>query len=239
MQSTTVRRRAQGPKPFAWSYSRLKNFETCPKKYWHNDVAKDVQQEESEALMLGNEAHKAIAAYIEHGKQLPVAFIHYQEQVDRCLLTPSGKSIRAIPGVQIKTEQQLAITAEFGPCAWFGPEAWYRGIGDLVWVAGRAAYVADWKTGKVIEDSPQLGLLAQCIFAHYPEVERVRSEFIWLKEDATTRVDVSRADMAQMWVDIFPRLRSLQEAHAQTLFPAKPSGLCRWCNVKVCPNYSR
>ena len=35
-------------KPFSWSYSRLKNYEACPKKHYHLDIKKDLPPEESE-----------------------------------------------------------------------------------------------------------------------------------------------------------------------------------------------
>jgi spore coat polysaccharide biosynthesis protein SpsF (cytidylyltransferase family) len=47
-----------GPKPFAWSYSKLKNYEVCPKRHWHVDVKKDFKEAESEALKQGNLVHK-------------------------------------------------------------------------------------------------------------------------------------------------------------------------------------
>ena len=46
MQVTTTRNK---PKSFAWSYSKLKNFETCPKRSWHLDVARDIKEPEGEA----------------------------------------------------------------------------------------------------------------------------------------------------------------------------------------------
>lgn len=100
------------------------------------------------------------------------------------------------------------------------------------------ALVADWKTGKILEDSVQLALMAQCVFAHHPEVQRVRSEFIWLKEDATTRADFSREDMVKLWVSLNPRIAALEHAHNTTTYPAKPGSLCRrWCPVKACPHH--
>ena len=46
-------------------------------------------------------------------------------------------------------------------------EPWYRGIADVLKIAGSVALAVDWKTGKVIDDAPQLALLAACIFAHH------------------------------------------------------------------------
>ena len=63
MQVTTTRNK---PKAFAWSYSRLKNFESCPKRHYHVDVVKDVREEESEQLKWGNALHDAFAKRQAH-----------------------------------------------------------------------------------------------------------------------------------------------------------------------------
>lgn len=223
IQTTTVRTR---PKPFAWSYSKIKNFETCPKRYWHYDVSKDVKEPEGEALQYGNAVHAALAAALL-GDPLPNHFKNLQSWVDR-ITTREGK---------ILTEQKLAITNEFEPCDWFAKTAWYRGIADVIKITGRVALAIDWKTGKIVEDGSQLALMAQCIFSHHPEVERIRTEFVWLKEEATTRADFARTDMADVWKGILPRVTLLQNAHETMTFPPKPGGLCRkWCSVSSCPH---
>lgn len=225
MEITTVRNKE---KPFSWSYSKLKNFETCPKRHWHVDVARDVKEPEGEALMWGNVVHKALADRVEHGTPLPKTMSEYESWASR-ILTGQGK---------ILVEQKLAINKEFGPESWFSDNAWYRGIGDVIKVVGPVALIVDYKTGKIIEDGSQLALMAACVFAHHPEVQKVRSEFIWLKEDANTRADFTREGMVKVWRDLWPRIESLEYAHKTVSFPPKPGSLCkRWCPVNVCPHH--
>jgi hypothetical protein len=224
MQITTTRNK---PKPFSWSYSKIKNFETCPKRYWHLDVQRDVKEEEGESLQWGNMVHKALAERVAKGTPLPKGMEPYEKWAERML---HG-------GGEILVEQKLAINKDFGPCSWFGDEAWFRGIGDVIKIVGTVALVADYKTGKIIEDGSQLALMAACVFAHHPEVQKIRSEFIWLKEDATTRADFARTDMPNVWRNIIPRVEALEHAHVRTEFPPKPGGLCRrYCPIKVCPH---
>ena len=212
-------------KPFSFSYSKLKNFETCPKRYYNYDVAKTVKEPEGEALLWGNTLHKAFAEHVEKGAALPESMQAYQPLLDR---------LKAYPGDTL-VEQQLAITKNFAPCEWFSRQAWYRGIGDIIKVYGEFAYAGDYKTGKVKEESTQLGLLATCIFAHYPQVQAIRTEFLWLAEDAVTRADFKRTDMASFWAGVLPQVRALQNAHEASEFPARPGGLCRkWCAVTSC-----
>jgi hypothetical protein len=76
------------------------------------------------------------------------------------------------------------------------------------------------------------------MFAHYPSLQMVRSEFIWLKDDASSRADFSRADMPGMWKNLWPRIEALKHAHETNEYPAKPGYLCRkWCPVNKCPHY--
>ena len=225
---TTVVTTRSKPKPFAWSYSKLKNYESCPKRYYNVDVAKVVKEEESEQLQFGNALHKALAEAISGKAPLPKPFAGYQQWVDK---------VTKVEG-DILVEQQLAITKDLTATKWFGNDAWYRGIADVIKVVGPVAVVLDWKTGKILEDGVQLALMAQCVFAHHPEIQKIRTEFVWLKEDATTRADFAREDMANVWAGLLPRVRTLEDAHAAANFPPKPGYLCRkWCPVDSCAHH--
>jgi hypothetical protein len=225
MQITTVRNK---PKTFSWSFSKLTSFETCPKRHYHYDVARDIKEPESDALIWGNQVHEALANAVSGVAPLPDTMKEYQKWVDR-IVTGGGK---------ILVEQKLALKADFSPTAWNDWNGgWFRGIGDVIKIVQDVALIVDYKTGKIKEDGTQLALMAACVFAHYPEVNNVRSEFIWLKEDATTRADFARNDMQKVWVNILPRVESLAKAHESVSFPPKPGGLCkRWCGVNSCPH---
>lgn len=227
MQAVTTHH-GPGSKPFSWSYSRLKNYETCPKRHWHIDVARDVKEDESEQLQWGNALHKAAAERLANGAPLPKGMGHLEEWCQR-ILTGEGK---------VYVEQKLAITADFAKTEWFAKDAWFRAIGDVIKVTGRVALIGDWKTGRIVEDNQQLALSAACLFAHYPDVSAVRSEFFWLKYSARTSAVFRREDMAQVWRSLWPRIEALKKAHETTTFPPKKGGLCRnWCPVTQCPHH--
>lgn len=234
MAAVTTRRKPAGPKPFTWSYSRLKNFEACPKKHWHVDIAKDAKEDESEQLVWGNAVHAALAKRIASAEPLSKPMAKYEDWCKK-IVGP----VWPLPSeVTLLVEQKLAITKQFGKCGYFDDDVWYRAVGDVIKLVGPVALALDWKTGKIVEDSQQLALLAACVFAHYPQVQRVRSQFIWLKEDAETREDFTRESMVQMWKNLWPRIASLENAHNSLTYPPKPGGLCkRWCPVKQCPHW--
>src|SRR5688572_13410239 len=117
-----------GPKPFSWSYSRLKNYEACPKRHFHVDIAKDFKEAESEQLKQGNIVHKMFEDRLGNKKTpFPEAYAPIYE--------PWAERVESGPGT-ILVEQQLAISADFAPCAWFAPTAWYRAKIDVLKIHG-------------------------------------------------------------------------------------------------------
>lgn len=213
-------------KPFAWSYSKLKNFDTCPRRHLEIDVDKRFKDEESDTLKWGNEVHKHMAARLGEKKEpLPFAFKNFEGLAQR---------LEAAPGI-MRVEQQLAIDENFTPCEWFSKRAWFRAIADVLVINDIVALGVDYKTGKILEDYQQLGLLSACVFAHYPKVMAIRTEAWWLRDDAITRQDFKRKDMPEFWRGIWPRYEQLKQAHETRHFPARPSGLCRQhCPVSSC-----
>jgi PD-(D/E)XK nuclease superfamily len=219
-------------KPFSWSYTKMKNFEACPKRHYNVDIVKSYKEEEGESLLWGNAVHKALSARCGKGEPLPKSMQIYEKWAER--VTSGGN---------VLVEQQMAIDTNLSATDWFDSDAkknghplpWYRGVADVLKIAGPVALAIDWKTGKVLDDAPQLALMAACIFAHHPDVQKIRTEFVWLKEDASTRQDFRREDMAAFWRSIHPRVEALENAHKTSDYPPKPGHLCRsYCPVRSC-----
>jgi len=211
-------------RPFSWSYSKLKNYENCPFKYLKVDVEKQFK-EDTEQLTYGNKVHDAMRDALRSGAPLPAEFSPWQKWVT---------GIRALPG-ELLVEQKYALTREFMPCEYLGPKVWYRGIADAVNIDGIVAGVFDWKTGRVKHDSIQLMLSTACVFAFHPEIELIRTSFIWLADDEVTSDDFTRDNVRAAWPAILERVHELEESHKRMIFPPKPGGLCKqYCPVQVC-----
>jgi hypothetical protein len=67
----------------AWSYSSIKTFEQCPKKYYHLKVLKDVKDSGNEATIYGQEVHKACEDYVKDGVEIPEKFAYVRKVVER------------------------------------------------------------------------------------------------------------------------------------------------------------
>jgi hypothetical protein len=229
-------------KAWAWSYSKLKNFEVCPKKHYEVDLAKTYEEEEEPdgPLAWGNRVHKALAAALLGTAALPAEMKEYAGWVDR---VKHGRG-------QLLVEQKFAINRQFQKTAYFADDVWYRGVGDVVridtpFVARdgtpcHLALVMDWKTGKILEDPVQLMLMAQCIFSHYPTVTHVRSEYVWLKDDCTTPELFTRKEVGDQWIGLLDRVNALEHAAKTMNYPPKPGRLCkRYCPVESCPFHKK
>lgn len=225
-------------KAFSWSYSKYKNFFACAFRHQQVDLLKNYT-DTSEALTWGNETHDAFHAACRTDKPrvpLPDTMQQYQHWVDK-YADPS------LPGTLL-VEQQYAITKQFQPTDWFGRrgDAWFRSIVDLLRISpcGRVARAADWKTGKILQDSRQLMLCAQTIFAHHPKVKRVKTEFVWLKDDCTTEETFDRATIMQEWPPVLVGVKEMERAAQLGLYTKTPSYLCfEYCPVKTCENHGK
>lgn len=216
-------------KPVAFSYSRLNNFEECPKKFYAIAIAKEFQEKESDQMRYGKDVHKALELRVAKNKPLPSHLQH---------LEPMMQKILAAPGRKLP-EQQLAINANFEPCEWFDKEAYCRAIVDLAVIGGKRAVLFDYKTGKISDDFTQMRLTGAVFMQHYPEIEELTLAYLWIKERKPTREEMTRADIPVVWEQLLPRINRYQTAFVSQSFPPRPGRACRSCPVTACPYWSR
>lgn len=217
-------------KVIAWSYSRLTNYEQCPKKFYHLSVAKDFKEEKSDAMLYGSEVHKAIEQRIGKGKELPLHLKHLEPII--------GKFAKA-PG-QILVEQQLALNYNFNPTGWFDNDVWCRAIIDYAAVNGDKALIVDWKTGKISDDFTQQQVAAAMFLIFFPEVETVEMVYYWLKDKKPTTDTLKREDVKHVWSAVLKRVNRYVKSHRETSFPPRPSGLCKkHCPITSCPHHGQ
>ena len=220
-------------KPFAWSYSKLHGFEICPRRYHETEIKKAWPKDRSAQLDWGDAVHLAMANALKTGESLPTIFRLFQHWVDKVNRTPGE--------LLIEDDAKWAINRDFKPVPWFAPNVWLRTVADAVKLDSPAALIVDWKAGKSANADPiQLVLTSLMCLVQFPEVQCVRSDFVWLQEDAQTTQVLYRHEAADQWAEIIPRVQLLQKAHADQNFPPKPNRFCRnYCPVKSCEYWGR
>ena len=217
-------------KPFTWSYSRLKNWRSCPYKHQQVDLLRKYT-ESNEQLVYGNKVHKAFADALTGKSPLPREFDVWEKWV---------KMIKLLPG-DLLVEQKFAVDRSLSATEYFGPKVWMRGIGDAIKIDGTRAAAIDFKTGKMKHDSEQLVLMAQCLFSHHSELEKIRATFIWLQDDAITSDNYTREDVANAWKNgLLAEVEEMEQAAQTQHYPKHPSGLCKaYCPVSDCEFFQK
>ena len=207
---------------FAWSYTALSDFETCPRRYYLTRVAKKVVVPQTEATLWGNEVHKALELRLTERKALPEGMRQWEPLVE----TIANK------GGKVEAETKMALNRNLRPTGYFDQDVWVRGITDVTVIKGDKAFIGDWKTGKPKPESSQLKLTAAMVMAFKPFINTVVNAFVWLKPNTVTSETFKREDIPTIWQEFTPRVRRIEIAHEEDKFPPRPSGLCRqWCPV--------
>ena len=76
---------------YTWSFSSLKEFQNCPKKYYEIRVAKNYVSGDTEATIYGKEVHKALEDYVRDGKELAENYLRYKDAADALIGIPGVK----------------------------------------------------------------------------------------------------------------------------------------------------
>lgn len=220
-----------------WSWSSLEAYETCPKQFYETRIAKSIPFVETEAILWGNEVHKAFETKIRDDAPWPERMSAKWHAI--------ALSMRSAPGDKF-VEKELAVNTQLKICGYWDDDAWNRGKDDLVIVNGSKALTVDWKTGKEKKYSGQLEVSAARIMAKFPEVQTVLSAFAWLATGKWTRATFVRDNYNKIWESYYERVAKMLWSEANNVWPAKPSGLCKrskkpgstypGCPVTNCPH---
>lgn len=216
------------------SFSRLSTFEQCEAQFDYLYVSKRVANQSNDASDYGDRVHKVLEAYgkgtldeatlSDEGRQ---TLKRWGPLVDKILSQPGDK----------RFEHQMSVNRSLQPTGWFDKDVWIRSIADVLVVNGDTAYCLDYKTGKVKENPTQLQLFAAMVMWHFPEVQKVKTSFLWLKYDDATNATYERRFLDALWRGMEPRFTKVQDIIDLGVFKAKPSGLCPWCPAKdICPD---
>lgn len=216
----------------AWSYSSIKTFDQCPKKYYHLKVVKDVKDDPGEAADYGTAVHLAAEEFIRDGKPIPEKFAYMRPIVERLAALKGEKH------AELKLGVKRHLTG-YAPCGFFDKDVWWRGVADLLVIYGKRAWCVDYKTGKNARyaDTKQLDLLAGAVFTHFPQVEKIKSSLIYVVSGDLIPTE-HRVAQRDQYMSVFDKqLDQLEAAMDNGIWNAKTSPLCGWCPVTSCEHW--
>lgn len=215
-------------KPFVWSYSNLTAFELCPKKYFHEKIAKDVVMKTNDTQAYGIYAHKSFEDRMIKNKPLPMDLKHHEKTLVR---------LYDVPG-QGMPEQKLAINDKFECTGFFDSDVWCRGIVDYAKIkdGSDTLLVADWKFGRMQEGFDQIKLMMAMMTSYHPELENFVGLYYWAKDKRITKTTLTSKQIPEVWNTFLPRVSHMEQSVVAGEFPAKKNFLCKkHCPVVKCP----
>lgn len=206
-----------------WSFSSMNQYFTCPRQYDLTRNKRVIPYEETEATSWGNAVHAALEAALADDTPLEGNFLPYKKYADK---------VRGLPGEKY-FERKVALSHSLTPANFGDDTVWCRGILDVCIVDGKRAFVGDWKTGKIRPDSDQLKLFAGFTMAYHPEVEVVKTSYLWVAHGKSTSEMYTRKDLPAIWQHFFEKARKIEESYKQDRWMPRPSGLCAgWCGAR-------
>lgn len=215
----------------AWSYSSIKTFDQCPKKYHHLRILKDFKDEDSVATIYGKELHKAAEDFIKEGTPIPPRFSFINDTLE---------ALKKIKGEKY-CEIKLGIAkrdGKFVPCDFFAKDVWWRGIADLLIIneEKQTAYLVDYKTSKNAKyaDTKQLDLLAGAVFTHYPKIVEIKSALLFVVSNEIVKKNHEFMMQSSYLNSMEPELARLDAAIKTNVWNPNAGPLCKFCPVTSC-----
>jgi hypothetical protein len=195
-----------------FSYSRIKVWVECPRKYKAIYIDKSVKRTDSPALARGRELHERLEAAVKTG-------------------TPPS-NITLPPGL-IETLHRGQAKAEIG----FGIDengqpvqdvkrSFLGGYLDAFLLVTQRAMVLDWKSGRFNPDPLQADVYSVLVRAN---TDAKHVEFVWVYVDASRTHSITPDDHAKDRV-----FGLIDQISSDTEYAPTPNPLCRFCPVTNC-----
>lgn len=215
-----------------WSFSSLKTFQQCPRKYYRTKIVKDIKEPDTQATLYGKSVHTAAEEFIRDGTPIPEQYAYVR---------PMMENLKKIEGDK-HCEVKLGFTKDLEPCAFNADNVWWRGIADLVVIneAKQLAYSIDYKTSKSARyaDTKQLDLVAIGVFKHFPNIVRVKSALAFVVSKEFVQAE-HHVEMVPKYIEKPAQdVARIEAAIASGVWNPIQGPLCKFCAVKDC-EYNR
>lgn len=221
------------PQPL--SYSKYSTYRQCPRKYQLQYITKTYKDDsDNPAFVNGKRIHKALENCL-------IALNSRKPLPEVCSISRNGLAIlnrlhSSFPVVI--PEKQIAVDRYWKESSWFDNKtAYYRAVFDVTAYNDKLCTIIDWKTGKVTEyddDGGQMHLAATIMFKLSPNIETIKTAFMFLEHKHTMSITFHRSQLTEL-VDYFEKLHT--NVNADNTFDPKKNRYCFFCRAtsEQCP----
>lgn len=209
------------PRITAWSFSRLQDYRSCPRKAKFKHVDK-LKEPGNDAMQRGSAIDQMESDYIQGKiKICPPDLLSFKAEFDEL------RKRKAV------CQEQWCFTAQWTETGWFDQDAWCRIKTDIYThtLKTNTLLVVDCKTGKPREyHKEQVKLYALGGLVKFPTVEAVDAR-LWytdqgleIPEEPEIYTRDNLKELIAYWAE------ETRAMLADTRFAPKPSNNCRWCH---------
>ena len=215
----------------AWSFSRLKDFESCPLKAYKKYVEKASQEHmDMTAANRGTMVHTACEDFVRGDGSFIKEMSKFRDYFAALL--------EEFAAGDVHLEEDWGFNADWQPTGWFDEDVWCRMKLDNFRVIARnedkepiAGVSTDYKTGKKygneVSHGQQGQLYAVGTFLRYPTLETIDVELVYLDQGQVTKRTYSREKAMKFLAPWTSRGLKMTSA---TDYPPKPNKMtCMWC----------
>lgn len=208
------------------SFTKIQLYTQCPKQYLHKYIYKDTPKPPP-------------SVHLEHGKRVDTDIENALKGLplpdDLAYLEPLLARFKATH-YEVFPQRNIGLDGCLRPCDYFdNDQVKWRLKLDLVGLrkTGKnthGASVIDWKTGKIRQDSGQLGLYGAGVFCEWPFVAEVSTAYFFVDHKKASKTNTYKLHhFKQLWGYYQEQADTVEEAYRVGDWPAKESGLCRFC----------
>jgi len=241
-------------KPLAYSYSKLRKYNECPRA-WYIIYVQGRQQVMAPPLLLGGVVHEATAFYdtvcwkkkVTHslgdwractkkaiGLSSPPLTSELEEEVYQLMESYVSYHELDLKGL-IGIEERIAFNSSLDETGWVADDVWFRLILDRLWIKKHMALIRDVKTSNEMKaDTFQIECYSWAVLIQYPQVQEVYCDFDFIRfEHITDPVVYTRDQLPMLHDKIIARVAQIAE---DTKWKPRIGDHCRRCGVRnYCP----
>jgi len=219
----------------AWSWSRLNTFEQCPRKFFLQNISKELKYVRSAAAKRGDDLHKSLElacnkyistrGQVSLAAELPAELAHMSKLISGLL--------RDVPAIDSTVDTYYAVDADFTVLSnYFSKATFLRFSVDLGIRRGKKATIIDWKTGKNYGYADQLKLMAAVTMSIiWPGVDEVTAYYVYVDQNEVSKRTFKRDDLDDIWDDLLGRAYQMQKSVESGEWPECKNNFCKWCDA--------
>lgn len=212
-------------KKIIYSFSSISKFLGCPYQWKCSYILKNIPYKPHAATVWGSDVHDALDKRLKTKKPLVPKMAEFEKYAN---------AVEQIKG-ELHSEYEMAVDENWKRVGWWDKSAVQRGKTDVSVINNDKCSIVDWKTGKY-RPSNELEYFSMLTFKIHPEVEKIKTTFLWFQGDGEPTVDYYKRSeldgLVNKYADIIGKI---EDAMVYDKFPPKKSGLCQnFCGSPSC-----